>query len=302
MRKPLLLLLIVSIFSSFLSPLNAGGLSLKPGVLDVNIPSGTSEKRTITIENLDNYKKELSLEASTYDPRTEEILTTKSFITLSSTKISIDPEEKVDIEYTIEIPKETPSGTYFNTITAEQVNVDGTIGGSLEIRMGLGSIIAIHVADDTTSVDKIFKENSSTQISIIKRGFPYLSNVVAEFSYTNNSDFVFRPQGEIRITDERGQQVASRVEINPQKKPLYKGQTITQRIEAPVWDIFNMTKGKTVSTRIYNGIGTEYIQNQVEINISTTAYILIGITSLLTLITVGKVYTILFKREKGSVQ
>ncbi len=283
------------IFSISLLPTSSAGISLSPGIDDVIVQPNSSTERKVRVENRDGYDKEFAITTATYDPQTEQILTTEPFIVLSEERSEIAANSEKEIGYTIQIPKETPLGTYFNIITAEQIS-QGQINGSLDIRMGLGTIVAIHVVDSESTIEQIFKENSSTQLTVTNKGFPYFASLKAEFTYTNNSNFVFRPQGEIRITDEKGLQVAERVEINPDRKAIYKGQSITTEIESPIWNIFNARDAKTVSSRVYNGLGGEYIQNQVSVDIKSTTYIAAGVIALLTLITMGKVYSILFKK------
>src|SRR5690606_9579812 len=101
------------------------------------------------------------------------------------------------------------------------------------------------------------------------------------YIYTNNSDFVFKPEGEVRITDGSSNQVTDRVQINESQKALYPGEEIRVTKEDKTWkDIKEAFGEKIVTSRTYNGFTENFITNEVKVSIKEPLLIGGGVTLL----------------------
>lgn len=208
----------------------------------------------------------IKVSASAYDAKNEQILTTKPFIAFSETKYTIAAKKEVKIRYAASIPSDTPAGTYFNVILFEKTDSKGK--SLINIVPAQGVLFAFHVQDGTTTINQIFFDQSDVNIIVERKGIPFLSKTVFLYSYKNNSNYVFRPSGEIRILDANDNQIMERMEINPEGKAMYPGMSIEQRFEVSLWtDIKDILKERNIVSKTYGSLETSPILNKVTVNI-----------------------------------
>lgn len=259
---------------------------------------------SIEFTSTDNKVIEINISVKSYDPQTETFLDTKPFIGISKSKYSVKPNETVQIEYAVSIPQEQPQGSYFNVIAVEPIQnslpKDGNV--NVNISNGYGSLFALHIEDAQTNIDKVFIDQSDTQLIITKRGFPFLGKMEITYIYENKSNFVFRPQGEIRVLNKDGKQVVERIEINPESKAVYPNQKVEVKKSVNVWDnLDKVLETKIVTARTYNGFTENYLTNQVEVSLKEPIFLLgtVSVVALLSIVVVA-IKAIFGKKEKRS--
>lgn len=244
--------------------------SITTDKLEYKLEAGDFEFGSLKFTSTEKEILKISVSVKAYDPKEEVFIDTKPFIGLQQTNFTIKPNETITIEYAISIPEEQPIGTYFNVIAIEPVKAQtGPLSSvGVSIKNGFGALLTFNIQEANNTIDKVFIDKSDTQIIVERRGFPFLSPLRLRYIFVNNSNFVFRPEGEIRITNQGGKQIDQRVQINPDNKAIYPSEKIEIVKEFKVWDnIDEIFDKKVISARTYNGFTENYLTNQVEVMI-----------------------------------
>ena len=237
----------------------------------------------ISYKNDSNIKETIKVTVSAYDSKTETILTTKPFVGLSKDTYTVSPNTTINIPYAVSVPAGTPIGTYSNVIFIQKQDSEKQ-AGNVAISPAIGNLLVFHVQDSTITLDQIFFNQSDIKLIVKKKGLPYISKTEFVYSYTNNSNFIFTPQGEIRILDNDEKQVLERFEINPEKKRVYPGETYEQTHSVNIWkSLKDVTSQKNIVAMTYGNQFTTPILNKVPISI-TYQLALIGIVALIIVV------------------
>lgn len=259
----------------------------------------------IKYKNDSNKAESISISISSYDTKKEENLSDKPFITVKGTKFTVKPKTEITIPYIIAIPSDIPAGTYFNVIYIEKKEKD-TKSGNVTVIQSNGILFSFHIQDSTTSLNQIFYNQSDIKLVVKNKGLPYYLPTQFEYIYTNNSNFVFKPQGEIRIIDSKGNQIMERFEINKDVKAVYPGETITQTYEVNLWkDIQSILDKKTIVSKTYSDIDQTPVLNKVDISVIYQIGVILGviaiiILAILVLIVASIIKNIKSKKKKES--
>ncbi|KKR06341.1 MAG: hypothetical protein UT34_C0001G0381 [candidate division WS6 bacterium GW2011_GWF2_39_15] len=274
--------------------------TLSVGTKEYILTPSDIEFGTLDFTSSDKKNIEMVVSVKSYDPKSESFLDTKPFIGLNKSSYLIKPNETISISYAIAIPAEQPEGTYFNVITIEPKTGINTGSGNtlVSIKNGFGALFAFHIESKNNNIDKIFMDKSDTQLILEDRGIPYISPMKIKYIYENKSNFVFKPQGEIRILDNKGKQVSKRIVINTDAKAIYPGEKI--EITEKIWPWSNPKEffdTRVITARTYNGFTENYLTNQIKVNIKEPLIVLTGITAVLIL---SLTYTLVAAVKKGS--
>ena len=182
-------------------------------VLEINEERTSSIYFTNTTEERQNFK----VYSHRYNPEQEQILDERNFITPNIDFFSLEPNEKFEIGYTIKIPDDTIAGSYFSVIVVE--NIKGktpTTTSAIGINYGIGSLVAMHVIDDT-DIAQIFLTQTEVELKYIKPLNPFNSKL--EYKIKNNSKYTFLPSGQL-VIGSKGQKPVF-YQINPEETKLY---------------------------------------------------------------------------------
>jgi hypothetical protein len=274
MKNILTALIILSIL--LLSPVItlADGYSIKPGIKEYTLSPGQIRLGEILFRSNEKKDTRIAVTVETYDPKTESILNKKPFVSVGTGKYTVKAGKEVSIEYALSIPEDTPVGSYFNIVTVTEDRKGSSEENTVGVKKAVGSIVAMHVIDSDKSIEAIFFDQGATSLKVTNKGFPFLSATRFEYSYENKSNFVFRPEGEIRIIDQQGKQVSQRFEINPEKGAVYPGDRYTESFEVDQWDVNNVFQTKDIIAKTYSGYGDNSITDKVTLNLRNSIYAL----------------------------
>lgn len=253
----------------------------------------------IKYKNDSNKTENITISVSSYDTKKEENLTDKPFITVKDTKFTIKPKKEIVIPYIIAIPTETPAGTYFNVVYIEKKEKDDK-SGNVTVVQSNGILFSFHVEDSTTSLNQIFYNQSDIKLVVKNKGLPYYIPTQFEYVYTNNSNFVFKPQGEIRIIDSKGNQIMERFETNKDIKAVYPGETITQSFEVNMWkDIQSILSSKTIVSKTYSDIDQTPVLNKVDVSVIYQIGVILGVIAIIVLATIILIISTIIRAIKS---
>ncbi len=278
-----ILLILITLFTLSTSYTKVGATTISPTVKNYIVEKDDIIFEEIKYKNDSNKTESITLSISSYDTKKEVNLTDKPFITVKSTKFTVKPKTEISIPYIVSIPSDIPAGTYFNVVYIEKKEKD-TKSGNVTVIQSNGILFSFHVQDSTTSLNQIFYNQSDIKLVIKNKGLPYYIPTQFEYVYTNNSNFVFKPQGEIRIIDSKGNQVMERFEINKDIKTVYPGETISQTFEVNIWkDLSSILESKTIVSKTYSDIDQTPVLNKVDVSILYQIGVIVGVVAIIVI-------------------
>lgn len=253
---------------------------------------------SIKYKNDTNKPENIILSVSAYDSKEQTVLNTKPFLALEESKYSVGANKEIEIPILSSIPEGTPNGTYFNLISIQKKE-DKLPTGQVAVSPALGVLVAFHIEDSESTISKIFFDQSDITIKVIKKGIPYLQPAEFEYTYINNSNFIFKPEGEIRILDNNNNQILDRYEINPEKKSVYPGETIQAKYSVNIWkDYKDVLATRNIVSKTFSDIDSTPVLNKVEISILYQTIILGGIAGLVLMSMIFVIVTAISSRKK----
>lgn len=267
-------------------PLSSFAHLISPPVKDLFLSPGDIHLGEITFTNTTDEDITVTPSVSVYDPKTEEYVQTTPIVGISEEKVVVGANSDEEFTYTVSVPKDQPEGTYFNLVVIipdTEVNDDSP----LSIKAGYGSLIAIHVAGTDESVESLFFKRGTTDLVVTEKGLPNISPTQFTYSYTNESDFAFKPEGEIRIVDTEGKQIEQKFDINTEETTVYPGETLEQDFEVDIWNFDNVLGAKDIVSRTYSGFGTNFVTNKTTISLLQPILIL----SVLVIVIIATIIT-----------
>lgn len=251
----------------FLSlPLSSFAHLISPPVKDLFLSPGDIHFGEITFTNTSEQDITVSPSVSTYDPQTQEYLQETPILGVKDGEVIVPANSEEDFAYTVSVPQDQPEGTYFNLVVIvpdTEANTDAPVS----LKAGFGSLVAIHVTSTEESVESLFFKRGTTELIVTEKGLPNLSPTQFTYSYTNESDFVFKPEGEIRVIDSEGKQIEQKFDLNKEGKTVYPGETLELDFEANIWDFDNVLGTKDIVSRTYSGFGTNFVTNKTTISL-----------------------------------
>ncbi len=238
-----ILVLVFFCFFLVLQTTNIHAYNLEPAIKEFLIQPNQTTTSYFEITNTADEKKEIEIYTERYDPKEEEILKEKNFVETKTRKLLLEPEGTETIEYEIQIPDDMLAGSYFAVIVVENVNQRGEDDG-IGINYGVGSLIAVHIVDDT-DISEVFLNQTEARIEY---EIP-LNPLNTKFKYyiKNNSNFVFLPIGQIAIVhkDKKPTSFA----INSDEERLYPEQELVFEFEYQ-GNYYNLLEDKIVNARV----------------------------------------------------
>lgn len=301
MKRLIILTFSFLILTTFGHYVLADGYSLKPGIKEYELSPGEVRLGEILFKSNEKSTTKITATVETYDPKTEEIINKKPFLALNAKEYSVKGGSEIPITYVISVPKDTPIGSYFNIITiSEKTDSKNHSENSVGVKKAVGAIIAMHIIESQKSIEALFFDQGETSLKIASVGLPGLSETEIEYSYTNNSNFVFKPEGEIRVVDQQGKQVAQRFEINPGKKAIYPGDAYSEKFSIEKTHLSQILQSKDIIARTYSGYGNEYITDKVTLSLKNSAILTGLLLAVILLVILYALFKFLTGRTKRS--
>ncbi len=275
----LLLALIV-----FTSPTHS--YNIEPSKQDFLIEVEEEKKSQINFTNTTEAEQEFEIYSHRYDAQKQEIIEEKNFISLNTINLELEAGETGTIEYEIEIPKDTLPGSYFSIIVVENINPkENSDAEGISINYGLGSLIALHVIDDT-SISEVFLNETETSLSYKKPLNPFDTEI--EYTIKNNSKYVFLPSGQLTLASKESKPIF--YEINQEdEERLYPGEELsfTFKYEGDYEDLVSNKIAKASVGMQYSNtlkedeIDLPYFDQTVKIGSVVIAVLLISTVSII---------------------
>lgn len=262
---------ILSVFFAFsiLGLMNSGASAstFTPSELKYTINQEDFKFDEIKYKNDSTVVENIILTVSSYDEKNKVKLDTKPFFAIEEANYTVKPGQEISIPTLATIPKDTPIGTYFNAIYLQQKVVKkGSPTTTTEPTLVM--LVTFHVQSETTRTDEVFFDQSDITLAVKNKGLPFIAPTEIEYTYTNNSNFVFKPEGEIKISDDAGNQIGDKLVINSEKKVVFPGESITQTYTVTPWnDIQSILSTKNILSTTVSDIDNTPVMNKIEISI-----------------------------------
>jgi len=255
-------------------------------IYEFTLTPGEIKLGEISYKNNSPSKSTFLISTFSYDSKKSEILQIQPLLSVSKKEYIIESTEDFNIQYALSIPKNQPQGTYFNIVLIETKNpAKNEEESKFNIEKGFGTLFVINVVNTDTNLEEIFFKKSNTELKIEKTGFPLIQPLKVKYTYINQSNFVFKPQGEVRIIDIEGKQVTERFSINPKREAVYPNEKIVIEKDFSIWNnIKNILGKRDIIAQTYSNTGKEFLTNKATVNIKTPVVISIGIATILSLI------------------
>ena len=250
----------------------------------VNIQEGETASSKVTFKNEGNESEKILLKVYGYDPENEAISSDEPILLRVDTDtFDVEGGETKDLPYEIVIPENTEIGTYFNLILLQPVS--DTEGSTVTTTPSLSQIVEINVYKEGNTTYSLPSNPGNITIEILDRGIPFVKGASIKYTYTNTTNYVLQPDGELQIFNEEQNKEPEYIEINKEEKYLYPGEELTETftIDSYIWSADDLIYDRVVLARFYNGIDGGYQGEKTTIQSFKTESI-IGIVSVLLLV------------------
>jgi hypothetical protein len=217
---------------------------LSPAIADIYLKPTQETEKKIKIKNDSMNSKSYILEVSRINPENKSILLDQiEFIKIKDTdkSFSLNPSEEIEITYQVIAPAEVPNGTYFSMITMYNELDSKNVG----VRTAIGSIVAIHITDSTSTISDILKGQLKSDIKILSTG-DLINPVKLQLTLQNNSNYTVKPyQTLFYIDSKKSEGIKNAYKSDTESLTLYPGKSITKEVVISLWNIRNLTKSYT---------------------------------------------------------
>lgn len=248
-----------------LVPKIAKAHSISPAIVEEVVEFGSESTGVIQFTNTEDTEVTLEISSSSYDAKTNTYLTEKSYISSETDKITVEPNEQIEIPYTIEIPLDSELKTHFFMLILEQQNIVLQEGSRLGLKQALGIVFVLHVTDEegmqAGMLEKHFLENAETKTQVINKGYPFINRTEVQYTLKNNSKYAFKFNGETRLvnSDQSYEPIVFR--INTSYDRIYPGETYTEEFKHKLWSRNNILARYSAISRASSQFGTEYLES-----------------------------------------
>jgi hypothetical protein len=241
-------------------PNKSNSYSIEPAIEEFVLELNQEVTSSISFTNTSEQKQEFKIYTHRYNPAEQKILDDRNFITLETVSLSLEPNETGDIQYKINTPNNVVPGSFFSIIVVEDVNQEdmGQTGG-IGLNYGIGSLIAMHVIDDT-NISNVFLNQTHTELTYKKPLNPI--KTIIEYSIKNDSKYVFLPVGQLTLASNKNKPIFYK--INPEESRLYPGQSLSFEFEYQ-GNLKDLITNKTAVTKIGSQYSNDLKQNQMEL-------------------------------------
>ena len=223
----LYLVLVFFCLGFWLNTTATNSYSIEPAIEEFVLEPEQQVDSTINFTNTTQEEQSFKIYTHRYNPKSQEILDDRSFVTLSINSLTIEPEQTAEIEYRITVPDDVLPGSYFSIIVVENIKEENLErGGGIGINYGIGSLIATHVIDDV-NISEIFLNQTHAELKYKRPLNPF--NTIIEYSVKNNSKYTFLPTGQLTIASERDKPLF--YQINDQETRLYPQDKLSFQFE-----------------------------------------------------------------------
>lgn len=282
--------LIIS-FSLFPAYLSADTIS--PFINEVSLKQDERTRESITYTNEGTVEREILLKAYGYDTKTEAVdKNIPILLRIDTDTFVINPGESEDIPYEIVLPENLEVGTYFNILILEPVPQSES--SSITTSTSVSQIVRIDVYASDSELNKISDIPANISLEVINKGIPFIKPAEIKYTYTNISNYILKPEGEIQVFNEKQNTEPIYLKINKGEKILQQDETLTETFKIDTWNIYDLIYDKVVLGRFYNGVDGQYQGDQTRIESFKDELLIAGAIILFLFIISGE-----SSKEKG---
>lgn len=259
MKKKLCLIPLLILFFLLSSPFNTYADSISPFKNTVDIQISESSLEKISFTNDEDKTKEILLTAYGYNPQTEDISKeTPSLLRVDTDTFTVKAGGRISIPYEVVIPEGTEEGTYYNLLVLSPVS--DTESSVVNTSHAVSQVVEINVFQKGNTNMVLPSNPGKISLEAVNKGIPLIKGAVITYTYTNTTNYVLQPEGELQIFNEEQNKEPIYIHINMEGKHLYPGETLTETftIDSYIWSLDDLISNRIVLGRFYNGIDGGY--------------------------------------------
>lgn len=190
--------------------------------LRYNEPAGSEIKDAIVLKNLGDQTEKIKLYATDSTSNqagsfvskleTETQKTVGLWTKLEKNEVTVEPNQTVEVGFSIKIPEQISPGEYFGSIIKEDLNTPDCTGsscGNIQIKTRTGNRIYLTVPGELKPDIRLSGFSSK----------PSGENTIFKFTFVNKGNVSFQPQATINIYNFWGKKVDSLTNILGQSLP-----------------------------------------------------------------------------------
>lgn len=256
--KKILLTIPIGIFLVVFSPSLVKADTITPAISTQSIVSGNTVKGNLTFKNESDQTVTISPEVSNYNPKTLEILTDDSsiFVNIDKDTYPVKPQETLTLSYIIKAPQNLSTGTYFNIIVLKKSDSSSYLNqqNTLGVNQILSQLVVLNIFDADNTYFKLGTDFAQISMTIEDPGIPFIKPMKVKYTYTNTTNYVLIPDGEIQVFDSKSSYSPIYQKINKNGDKLYPGDTKEETITINQWKISDILFGRKIIGHFYNGV------------------------------------------------
>ncbi|MFB6181331.1 MAG: hypothetical protein ABEJ24_00335 [Candidatus Magasanikbacteria bacterium] len=218
-RKIAVFIIILALFL----PLEAEAVSISPLRQAVSIEKGEKKQVQVSVKNTSDSRKKFVPEVSGFDLNSRGSINyeaesiAEDWLLYDRNPFVLDPGEEKEVSFTINIPNEAKSKSYYLVLFIKRAGIERKMAASPKV----GSLLFVHVAG--TRVEKM-----SIDSFVSSRNYYFSTPVNINMNTRNLGSIHVIPQGAVSILD-NGEVVAKK-EINKSKQMVLPDGTFSREL------------------------------------------------------------------------
>ena len=271
----LILLLLLPCFV-FLSLKEISADSISPFINEVNLKEDERTREELLFTNDSEAPKEILLQVYGYNLKTEEIDKNVPILLRVDTDSFLIPEgETKDLPYEIVLPENIKVGTYFNLLILKPVSqAENSI---ITTSHSVSQIVRINIYPTDSTENTISPIPADITLKVVNRGIPWIRGAEIEYTYTNVSNYILQPEGDIQIFNQKQNTKPIYLKINTKEDLLHPGDTLSETLKVKTWNIYDLIYERVVLGRFYNGVDGQYQGDQTTVESFQDEILVIGV-------------------------
>jgi len=253
--------------------------SISPFINEVSLKENERTRESLTFTNESDLPKEILLRVYGYNLKTEEIDdNVPLLLRVDTDTFLIQPKESKDLPYEIVLPENIKVGTYFNLLVLESISQ--AKNSTITTSPSISQIVRVDIYPVDSTDNTISSIPADISLEVISKGIPWIKGVEIKYSYSNISNYILQPQGEIQIFNQKQNTEPIYLKINKDENLLYPGDVLSETLKTNTWNIYDLIYERVVLGRFYNGVDRQYQGDQTTIESFKEEIAIVGIVTL----------------------
>ncbi len=275
-----ILVTLIIIYTVFGIPLIYASSSIDPAINRVALPQGQRAYGSVIYKNGEDRDVEVKIAPYYYNPKTDDISedARKIFIKADTDTITVKANSTFNIKYEIYPIANLAEGTYFNILALTPILNTKDVN----INQSISQLVILDIVDENDQIKGIATTNFEVNLSVERKGIPFVTPLVLKYTITNKSNFVLTPNGRIDVFNDRNSYPPTYIYINSEREELYPNEVFEKEVKSNTWHFSDLFIKRVATAHIYNGLDNNPKDPEIEIN-SYILEIIVGITSVIVL-------------------